>query len=150
MTSSKNSNENSSFAADEDKIDINEVINEITSPGVREDKNENPEYSDKSITKDELIISITEQMNIANNNFTKRDTIIDLDDKKTLTLAKSVLKDVYNNTQLMKKKINNKNEMDENDRIDLKKQYEFLKILNNICNNIYDKYQRKNKTNPKQ
>lgn len=44
-------------------------------------------------------------MNIANNNFTKRDTIIDLDDKKTLTLAKSVLKDVYNNTQLMKKKI---------------------------------------------
>lgn len=146
MTSSKNS----SFAADEDKIDINEVVNEITSPEVREDKNENPEYSEKSITKDELIISITEQMNIANNNFTKRDTIIDLDDKKTLTLAKSVLKDVYNNTQLMKKKINNKNEMDENDRIDLKKQYGFLKILNNICNNIYDKYQRKNKTNPKQ
>jgi len=150
MTSSKNSNENSSFAADEDEIDIKGAVNEITSPEVREDKNENPEYTEKSITKDELIVNITDQMNIANNNFTRRATIIDLDDKKTLSLAKSVLKDVYNNTHLMKKKINIKNEMDENDRIDLKKQYEFLKILNNICNNIYGKYQRKNKTNPKQ
>jgi hypothetical protein len=139
MPNSINSeNDNSSYAADE-----NEVEESI-------ENNDNPEYVEKSITSDPLIIKLNELMAISNEIFIKRQSIINLDDKYTLTECRKVLKDIYNDCHLMKKKINIKNDMDRNDKYDIEQQIENIELLNNICLYIYGKYKKKPVHNKKQ
>lgn len=132
-TVNSSENDHSSFAADENDVDEN----------ITNDNNETSEYVDKSIMTDPLIIKLTEQMNISNSIFMKRPSIINIDDKNTLAKGKSVLKDIYNDCHLIKKKINIKNDMDRSDRSDITEQIENIEILNNICLYIYDRYKKK-------
>ena len=131
MTKSINSENSGSYAADENEVEESN------------DNNDNPEYVEKSITSDPLIIKLNEKMTISSEMFNKRQSIINLDDKNTLGECRKVLKDIYNDFYLMKKKINIKNDMDRNDRSDIVEQIENIKLLNNICLYIYGKYKKK-------
>jgi len=135
MPPSVNSSENdhSSFAADENEINENNI----------NDNNETQEYVDKSILSDPLLVKLTTEMERSNKIFMKRQSIINIDDKNTMAKAKVVLKDIYNDCNFIKKKINKKNDMDRSDRSDIQEQIENIEVLNNICMYIYDKFKKK-------
>lgn len=135
MPPSVNSTEtgHGSFADDENEINEKHIV----------DNNETQEYVDKSILTDPLLVKLTSEMERSNKIFVKRQSIINVDDKNTMTKAKQVLKDVYNDCNFIKKKINKKNDMDRSDRSDIKEQIENIELLNNICMYIYDKFKNK-------
>ena len=108
------------------------------------DKKENLEYSIKSIQDDPLLVDLKKIMVRTKINFnTKLSNITNHEHQKLYKNITGCLKEIYVNVHIMEEKIDIKNIMDHNDRVDLNKQIKYMKKINEYFYKIYKFYNKK-------
>jgi len=109
------------------------------------EKKENLEYSIKSIQDDPLLLDLKKIMVRTKINFnTKLSNITNHEHQKLFKNIIGCLKEIYVNVHIMEEKVDIKNIMDHNDRVDLKEQIKHMKKINEYFYKIYNFYNKKN------
>lgn len=110
------------------------------------DKKENLEYSIKSIQDDPLLLELKKLMEKTKINFNRKlSNITNHEHQKVFKNIIGCLKEIYVNVHIMEQKIDIKNIMDHNDRVDLNKQIKHIKTINEHFYKIYNFYKKNDK-----
>ena len=108
------------------------------------DKKENLEYSIKSIQDDPLLLDLKKLMEKTKINFNRKlSNITNHEHQKLFKNIIGCLKEIYVNVHIMEEKIDIKNIMDHNDRVDLNKQIKHIKKITEYFYKVYNYYNKK-------